>query len=775
MLFGLLLGISGSARANDASSADLGADTSAGQAGLEEVLVVAVTPLPGPTVDREDVAASTRVLSASDINRTGIPSLTGAILANVPSVTVNDAEGNAFQPDILFRGFTASPVAGTPQGIAIFVNGERFNDAFGDTVNWDLIPPSAIQSATLEAANPVFGLNALGGSLSIRLKTGFDAPTANITAYGGNYGRAAGIAEFSQRYGDVGVYVVGDVTRDGGFRQTSESELYRLYADIGWRSEPGEVHLGITAVHDTLGNPGATPEQALNADISNIFTAPNIVDNNYFNLNLNGSVALAESTSVQGVAYFNTFNQIVPNGITEEVAPCGNGTGLLCNNDGTVVTGINGAPVTDFLNGATYSGLSVQQLNSHAYGGSIQVTETAPLANLVNRLVVGASFDGSRSIFAGVQEIGGFDPYSRQFLYPGVIQDQPSEGVNPVRVKSDTRFFGVFLNDTLTLAPPLDLTLSGRYNDAHISLSDLLGGPVNGDHTYARFNPSAGIVYRVDAALQFYANYSQTNRAPTPQELSCASAANPCSLLNFFVGDPNLDQVVARTIEGGLRGHLGDATRPLLSWNIDYYHTQDSNDIIYETTVYNPNLAFYTNAGRTLRRGIEANLRYDEERLHLTLGYSLTQASFETPLLLNSSSPAADANGNEQVLPGDRIPGIPRQRVNLVAEYSLGQRVGLGASVVTQSNSFRFGDEANLTQPIGGYTVVDFNASYRPNETVTLFAVLNNAFNKRYYTYGSFGPVGDVPWPNVPGGVGDPRTASPGTPASVYGGVKMNF
>jgi outer membrane receptor protein involved in Fe transport len=194
-------------------------------------------------------------------------------------------------------------------------------------------------------------------------------------------------------------------------------------------------------------------------------------------------------------------------------------------------------------------------------------------------LVVGASFDGSRSIFAGVQEISGFDPYSREFLYPGVIQDQPSEGVNPVRVKSYTRFYGVFLTDTLTLAPPLDLTISGRYNDAEISLSDLLGGPVNGDHSYARFNPSAGIVYRVDAGLQFYATYSQTNRAPTPQELSCASAANPCNLLNFFVGDPNLDQVVARTYEGGLRGHLGEAPR-LFSWNIDYYHTQDTNDII---------------------------------------------------------------------------------------------------------------------------------------------------------------------------------------------------
>ncbi len=125
------------------------------------VIVVGITPLQGPDVDPNSVVESTRVLGAADINRTGIPSLTGAILEDIPSVTVNDAEGNGFQPDILFRGFTASPVAGTPEGIAIYVNGARFNDAFGDVVNWDLIPPSAIESVNLEAANPLFGLNAL--------------------------------------------------------------------------------------------------------------------------------------------------------------------------------------------------------------------------------------------------------------------------------------------------------------------------------------------------------------------------------------------------------------------------------------------------------------------------------------------------------------------------------------------------------------------------------------------------------------------------------------
>jgi outer membrane receptor protein involved in Fe transport len=773
----LLMASPGIQAAGETSSAEIVADADAGGpgAGLPQILVIGITPLPGADIDRDKVAESTQVLGPNDIDRTGIPSLTGAMLDDIPSVTVNDTEGNVFQPDILFRGFTASPVAGTPEGLAIYVNGARFNDAFGDTVNWDLIPPSAIESVSLESANPVFGLNALGGSVNIRLKNGFDTPTRSITAYGGTYGRASGILEFSQQYGDYAIYAVGDITRDDGFRQTSESDLYRLYTDLGWRSDPAELHLGITLARDTLGNPGATPEQALNADIANIFTAPNTVDNNYSSFNVNGSLELNPSTSLEGVAFLQTLNQIVPNGITEEVAPCGNGTGLLCNSDGTVVTGVHGTPVADFLNGATYSGLSVQQLNSHAYGVSAQATDKAPLASLANHLVAGVSFDGSRSIFAGFQEIGGFDPYSREFLYPGVIQDQPSEGVNPVRVLSDTRFYGVFVSDIISLLPDLDVTVSGRYNDAQIALEDLLGGPVNGEHTYDRFDPGAGIVYRILPAVQFYGNFSETNRAPTPEELSCASAANPCSLLNFFVGDPNLNQVVAHTYEAGLRGHTGNPSAARVSWNVDVYHTRNTNDIIYETSAYNPNLAFYTNAGRTLRRGVEANLRYDRPQLHLRLGYAFTDATFQTPLLLNTSSPAADANGNEQVLPGDRIPGIPKHRVNLTADYSVSERFSVGASVVAQSNVYRFGDEANLTAPLGGYAVIDLNAAYHPRDGVMLFAVVNNAFDKRYYTYGSFGPVGDVPWPNVPGGVTDPRTASPGTPITAFGGVRVNF
>ena len=139
----------------------------------EQITVVAPTPLPGSSIDQDKVAETTQVIGSKEIDRTGIPSLTGALLENIPSVTLNDTSGNIFQPDILFRGFTASPVAGTSEGVAVYVNGARFNDPFGDTVNWDLIPSIAIDSITVEASNPVFGLNALGGSASVQMKDGF--------------------------------------------------------------------------------------------------------------------------------------------------------------------------------------------------------------------------------------------------------------------------------------------------------------------------------------------------------------------------------------------------------------------------------------------------------------------------------------------------------------------------------------------------------------------------------------------------------------------------
>ena len=740
--------------------------------------MVASTPLLGSLIDPDQIPAATRVLTPSDIDRTNVPSLTGAILEDVPSATVNDVSGNVFQPDILFRGFTASPVAGTAQGLAVYVNGARFNDPFGDTVNWDLIPSIAIDTVNVEASNPVFGLNALGGSINVRLKNGFADKGADITAYGGSYDRGAGIAEFARQFGDFAVYAAGDITHDGGFRQTQVSDLRRLYADLGWRRGDAEVHLSIDGADNKLGNPGASPVQELDAAPSGIFTGPNEVTNQYVAANLNGSFALSDTASLQSVAYYQTLTQRVSNGATFDGAPCDDGSGALCNSDGTEITTRGEAIVPDFLNGGPYSALVLEGLDTHAFGASAQFTDDAAIAGHKNHLVVGGSFDGSNSTFNADTEIGGFTTDGSQLFVgpPDFVQVQASQGVQPVKVATATRDYGLFFADVVTLIPGLELTLNGRFNNAEIDLSDKMGTALNGQHSYNRFNPNAGLTYAILPGLQAYGSYAEANRAPTPTELSCASAANPCSLLNFFVGDPDLKQVVARTFEGGLRGRLANLDHGRLGWSVDYFHTRDENDLIFESALDNPNLAFYTNAGRTLRQGLEAAVQYDTARLHAALGYTYTDATFRSPLLLGSgANPAADADGNIQVVPGDRIPGIPAHRGTVVLEYKLTDRWSIGGSSILAGSQYRFGDESNLNKQVGGYVLINLDTSIRVTDRITLFGIINNLTNRRYDTYGTFGPVDEVPFPNVPGGVDDPRTADPGQPISGYGGIKVTF
>ena len=372
--------------------------------------------------------------------------------------------------------------------------------------------------------------------------------------------------------------------------------------------------------------------------------------------------------------------------------------------------------------------------------------------------------------------IGGFNTDNNLFVGPGVTQAQPDAGVQPVHVVTTTRYYGVYASDVLSLTDRLDLSLGGRFNTAEIDLHDKLGTALTGQHSYSRFNPSAGLTWRLSRAVAAYVSYSETNRAPTPTELSCSNALNPCSLLNFFIGDPNLKQVVARTVEGGLRGRVASVWGGALSWNVDYYRTNDRDDLIFQPTRYNPNLAFYTNAGRTLRQGVEANLHYAAPGLRATLGYAFTDATFQSPLLLGSgNNPNADANGNIAVVPGDHIPGIPRHRGTAVVDYDVTNRFTIGGSAILQSGQYRFGDEANTSKTVGGYVLLNLNAAYKATDRITVFALVNNITNRRYDTYGTFGPVGDIPWPHVPGGVTDPRTASPGAPISAYGGVKFSF
>jgi outer membrane receptor protein involved in Fe transport len=757
-------------------SPPLSAAPSAPTSVLPGVTIVGSTPLLGAGFDRNQVPAATNILTPADIARTGPASLTAAMDDNIPSVNLDDLSGNRFQPSLLFRGFIASPNQGDEQGLAVYVNGARFNQPFGDTVNWDLIPSNAISQVNVEGGNPVFGLNALGGSVNVQLKNGFTYHGGEMVAYGGSFGTAAGQFQYGRQSGNTAIYFAGDIIQDQGYRNTSGSTLYQSYTDIGWRGREAEIHFGITADSTSLGNPGATPVELLAVNRAANSTAPNLVTNKYLALNLNGNFDVTDETSLQGLVYYANLSQRIDNGITVDSAPCTDGSGNLCTGEGNYLTGLGGNPIPDFLNGGTYGGVSYQGIDSNAYGASTQVSNTHPVFGLPNHIVAGFSFDGGGTTFTGSQTVGLLTP-ARYVVEPQFTVDQADLSIAPVRLFTTNRYYGLFFTDLLSLTPKLTLSVSGRFNLADINLYDQIGTSLNGTHSFNHFNPGAGATYQVLPNLAVFASYAVSNRAPTPSELSCASPAQPCQLPNFFIGDPNLKQVVATTYEAGVRGSFTAPFSSKAVWNIDLFRTDSNDDIIYQSSVLDPNGGYYTNAGTTRRQGVEANLTITSGKLHAMLGYALVDATFQSPLTLSSpSNPYSDANGLIYVVPGNKIPGVPENRLKFVVAYDITDRWTVGGNGIFTSGQYLFGDEANQTSMLPSYFLLNLNTKYRITDHIELFALVDNVLNRKYSTYGLYAPVAGLPAPELPAGVvTNQRAESPAAPVAAYGGVRVTF
>lgn len=741
---------------------------------LPEVNVIGATPLLGSGVDRSKVPAQNQVLTGKDVSLEGPPNALRALQDEAEGVHLNNAAANPFQPNLTYHGFQASPLQGTEQGLAVYVNGARFNQPFGDTVNWDLIPDIAIDRLNLEGANPVFGLNALGGSLSVQLKNGFTYHGGEFDAFGGSFGQMAAEFQYGKQSGNTAIYMAGAGLHEAGWRDFQSSGIKQFYGDVGWRSDRAEVHLSIDLAQTTLNGPGTVPVQLLAVDPRAQLTGPNSISNDYGRINLSGNYDITDTTSVQALAYYDNFLQRVANGNGSPVTPCNDGSGLLCESPGVVATDRNGNPIPDFLMGGTYGSVAAQTTNTNAYGASFQVSNKDQVFGHPNHLVAGFSFDGADTLFDASTSVGGLDLLTRNFIGPGIVINQADGSIAPVRASITDAYYGAYLTDTFDITSRISVNVAGRFNAAQIDIKDLNSTSLTGNHVYNRFNPAVGLTYKILPGITLYGGYSESNRAPTPAELTCSDPSAPCSLANFFTGDPNLKQVVARNIEVGLRGQFAPYENARLNWNLSAFHTNLDDDIIFVQSVILGS-GFFQNVGATRRQGIDAGVRLTSGRWSAWIDYSYTDATFRNGFIESSpNNPAADANGNITAHPGDRLPGVPAHLLKLGVQYKATDRWTLGVTAIAASGQYLFGDEANLTSKLPGYFLLNLNTSYQVTKNVQVFALLQNAFNATYYTYGTFSPTTSVPITQVPG-ASNPRSYNIGAPIAAYGGLKVTF
>jgi outer membrane receptor protein involved in Fe transport len=754
--------------------------TAAATRNLRRVLVypTAPTPMAGVGIDVDKVPAAVNAVGAAQIARTDSLDIAVALQQHVPGLVVSDTTGNPFMPDVQFRGFVASPVAGTPQGLAVYQNGMRINEAFGDTVNWDLIPTAAIRSVTVVTNNPAFGLNALGGAVNVQMKNGFSYQGAEINTMGGSFGRIQSSGQYGKQIDNFSVYGALEGLRENGFRNFSESAIRRFYGDVGYRTDSSEFHLNMGVASNNFGAPAAVPVELLRNYWGATYTTPQTTKNQVAYVNLTGKVEATPTWTLDGSVRVRAFRQRTVDGNPTETERCAADPGLLCFNDDDVpANGLNGVQLANpFPADAVLGQIDRTSTRSTTTGATLQATNNDQLFGHNNQFMVGASFDSGVTRFGASAELGTIGPnyvVTGSGIFLGPSGDPVSIG--PVSLRATNRYTGIYALDTFDVTDAFSISAGGRFNHANIVLQDQIGTDLNGNHTFSRFNPMIGGTYKITPGLTAYAGYSEANRAPTPLELACSDPARPCIAAAFLIADPPLQQVISRTVEAGFRG-TSELAVGTLGWKVGAFRATNADDILAIPSPELQGFGYFQNVGRTRRQGIEAQVNLTSKALQLYASYALVDARFLDSLQLGSNSPFADDDGNIQVVPGNRIPAIPRNRVKFGMDYWITDAFKVGGDALFVSDQFFVGDDNNLAPRLPSYTVFNLHASYQVTKNIQFYGRIDNVFDNRYAVYGTFFERDDVPnFANGGAPFSDPRSVSPARPRGLYAGVKATF
>ncbi|MEK7259859.1 MAG: TonB-dependent receptor [Pseudomonadota bacterium] len=707
--------------------------------GLDEIIVVGTTPGNGLGVDVRKLPFAVQSASAAALQNSQSLDLSEFMNQQLSAVSINSAQNNPLQPDVQFRGFTASPLLGLAQGVAVYQNGVRINEPLGDAVNWDLLPESAVAGMDLiSGANPLFGLNTLGGALAIRMKDGFGFTGHEAEVTTGSWGRRLGTLESGGNAGSWSYYVNLSRFQEEGWRQLSASDATNLYANLGWRQdELSALNLHLQKGDSELRGNGAAPVGLLALQRDAVFTAPDVTANDLRMVTLEGSHFLTPTLQIAGSAFRRDNNTDAFNGDAsefelselEEMADDLSGTGIISDE--------------------AINNISTRRQESRGF--DVKLIALDELFGRANQLTAGLSYFDGRTGFDSALELSELDPLTRSTwgLGTGTFLDTAA-----TQVDTRTTTASLFFSNTHDLSAQLALTVAGRYNDSRVTLRDRSGmrPELNGRHRFQRFNPSLGLTFMLTEDDNLYGSLSESNRIPTPIELACNEGVfevarrfaiergdDPddiefeCRLPNAFLADPPLDDVVTRSAEIGVRGAWAD-----MDYRVGLYHAVNRDDILFQTTGRATGL--FANVDKTRRLGFESSLNGTLEQLRWYASYSYIRATFEQDFeVLSPNHPDADADGVIAVSRGDRLPGIPEHLLKLGGDYDLAPGLSAGAELVYNSAQWLRGDESNALDTVDGFAVLNLHASYAWSQTLTVFMRVSNVFDTDYESFGLLG------------------------------------
>jgi outer membrane receptor protein involved in Fe transport len=758
---------------------------------LGEIVVIGVTPLPGLDLLASQVPLNTQSAQADDVAEMHGQSLTGLLQQNFQGVSVTSSQGNPWQGNLYFHGYTLSPLQGSPSGMSIYMDGVRQNEPFAETMNWDAIPDFAIRNVTLiPSSNPLYGLNTLGGALVLSSKSGFSDPGGSFEVSGGSWGRIQTDADFGVHNSRFGFYAGISSDYETGWRDYSPSRVQQAFVRFDWRpNEATAFTLSYVGAHGKLYGTQTIPVEWADTP-ETAFTWPDFAINNLSQYNLRGSHQFGNGWSLQVGTYLRLSQTRSFDSNTNDYDSHDPGDGPLgYSPDGPfdpdslgryyyagVTPPYDSRDPAATLNNVVASNV-LGNVHTRGYGGSAQVVDDGNPWGHENHFTLGVSLDAGNTRF---------DQFGQPAFFPHTaVLRGDTLGLLPfdhdlmTAAATGVRNVGVYFLDAMTLTDALHLTVGGRYDHSSVDVSDLAGKQpgIDGRNNFHRFNPGVGLTWALSRSLGAYLNYDEGMRTPTPIELECADPGAPCALPNDFTGDPPLKPVVAHTLGGGLRGTYAGGRG---HWNFSPWYSRASNDIL---TIFTggSSQGYFANVPKTVRKGVDLGAGGQVGRLEWQANYSFVDAtygaSFEEQSGDNSS---ADNDGVISVHSGDRIPGIPRQAFTLAGEYHFTPWWSFGGNLRVYPGQYAVGDENNRDDHgrVPGYAVLDLDLHWQATVRLSFFAQVQNAFDRHYFASGQLSDnVFDTP--NRLIGTSGPGTSTlfvaPGAPRGWFVGMSYHF
>jgi len=712
-LGGVLALLAAAARGEDAG----------GGGGIPSVEIVGIAPVGALAVERRLLPYAVQL---GALPRPG-DNLAEAMARTLAGVNLNEVSGSPYQHDVTYRGFRASPLLGTAQGISVYLDGVRVNEPFGDVVNWDMLPEAAVGQVLLApGSNPLYGLNTLGGALVLTTRNGRDDPGGSISTAVASYGRRQLDLAHGAHGGDGWHgYVAATMFRDHGWRADSPGRLARLFAKAGRSRGTLGWDVSMLAAGSRLIGNGLLPDGLYDTDRRAVYTGPDRSRNQLRQIQASLRQELAGGVRLSLSAYARSSRR---DGVNGDVAGG---------------AGESGVPPASFNTAAT-------RQRSQGASASWQRSMAA------HRLALGATFDRSSVAFGQYSQAGMFSARREALALPG------NEPELEAAVDGVARSASIFASDTWTLAEHWSLTASARYGKSRLA-NNLRHDHAEAQHerfAYRKLNPALGIAFQLAPETTLFANASQSNRVPTVIELGCADPEQPCRLPVGLQSDPYLKQVVARTVEAGGRWKQGR-----LQASLAVYRTMNKDDILFRAAGVSQH-GYFANFPRTRHQGADFTAGLRATGAQVNLAYSFLDASY------GADGSLFTGTRNVPVHQGTRMAGLPRHTLKLEGQWQVTNALTLGATLHAISHMAVLGNEdsARPGWQVAGHTTLGLQAGYRPNEKWEWQVRVNNATNRRHETFGAV--ASDLFSTVQPQ---ESRFVAPGAPRTVTAALHVTF